>query len=404
MTGDTPKANRIHIAVFGRRNAGKSALLNALLDQDLSIVSDTPGTTTDPVEKAYELQPIGPVVLIDTAGIDDEGDLGEKRMAKTRSALKRTDIAILALETPEVTALEQDWISQFKADNKQWLMAITKQDLKSDLTDTQTRIAQLSEQWQVPVVLNSALKKTGIDLLRNALAQLADEVTPSPPIVADLVQPPDVVVLVIPIDKEAPKGRLILPQVQTIRELLDADVPTVTVKERELKFTLDHVLKVKPKLVITDSQAFLKVHADVPDEVYLTSFSVLLARQKGDLSTYIAGTRAINTLKSGDKLLILELCAHRPISEDIGRVKIPRWLEQITGASLDIHIHSGNAPIPNIADYKLIIQCGGCVANRTLIQARIRDAKHAGIPITNYGICIAYLHGILDRAVKVFER
>lgn len=402
MTNNTPKANRLHISVFGRRNVGKSSFINVFLGQQLSIVSNTPGTTTDPVEKAYELQPFGPIVLIDTAGIDDEGDLGLLRIEKTKEVIKRTDLALLILEPGVFSEFEEQIISLLDERKIPYVTVINKIDIfeKDNLTSFEKEI---SSKIKGVALKCSALNNLNVDKVKDALVKKLDEISPDPPILSDLVNSPDVVLLVVPIDKEAPKGRLILPQVQTIRELLDVDVPVVVVKDKELRYTIDQILAVKPALVVTDSQVFLKVDADVPSDIKMTSFSILFARQKGDLDIYVKGARAIEGLKDGDKVLIAELCSHRPLSEDIGRVKIPRWLKQYTGKNIEFEVGVGKDLPRDLSEYALIIQCGGCVVNRRLIVSRIEDAKKVGVPITNYGVCISYLHGIMDRALLPFE-
>ncbi len=397
----TPKGNRIHIGIFGRRNVGKSSFINAFVGQELSIVSDTPGTTTDPVEKAYELQPFGPVLFIDTAGIDDTGELGIKRVGRTKEALKRTDLAIVMIDGNGSYEFEENIIGEIRAKGIPWLFVINKIDLGGNNRAAMKQI--LSEKYGVDVFTCSSLYGTNIDQIKKAVAEKLSRALPDPSILADLVKPSDTVVLVIPIDKEAPKGRLILPQVQTIRELLDFDATAVTVKERELKYVLEHVLKDKPALVITDSQEFLKVDADTPPDIPLTSFSILFARQKGDLDIYVKGLEAIDRLKGGCTILVAELCSHHPIGEDIGRVKIPRWLRNYSGCNLNFDFAAGKDYPENLEKYSLVIQCGGCMVNRRLILNRIKSARDQDIPITNYGLIIAKMHGILERALKVFR-
>ena len=395
------KGTNPRIVLIGKRNAGKSALLNALTKQELSIVSDTPGTTTDPVEKAYELQPYGPVVWIDTAGLDDEGSLGQQRIEKTKSRLSQADLVLYISESSSLDSCSLIWLSELKKENRTILLVLSKEDSLSSEARVQ-EIKDLAAQLKLPVLSCSATTNSGIEKLKDQIIIELQKKEPDPPMLADLVQAPAIVVLVIPIDKEAPAGRLILPQVQAIRELLDYDIPCVVVKERELSYTLSEILKVKPNLVVTDSQAFLKVHGDIPPEVPLTSFSILLARQKGDLITYVKGLNAINSLKNGNKILIMELCSHRPLSEDIGRVKIPRWLMQYTGLELTFEVASGKDIPEDLSPYSLIIQCGGCTANRAFIQSAIRHAVSANVPITNYGLSIAYLQGIIERVLTPF--
>ncbi|MGD9159514.1 MAG: [FeFe] hydrogenase H-cluster maturation GTPase HydF [Desulfobacteraceae bacterium] len=396
----TPKGNRVHIGIFGRRNVGKSSFINAFVGQDLSIVSDTPGTTTDPVEKAYELQPFGPVVFIDTAGIDDTGELGIKRVERTKAALDRTDLAIVMTDCTGPGEFEDDIIRAIGLKGIPWFFVINKIDLAGDNIETVKDL--LAEKYNVDVFGCSSLYGANIEAIKKSVAEKLDRALPDPALLADLVRPSDTVVLVVPIDKEAPKGRLILPQVQTIRELLDFDATAVVVKERELDYALNHVLKEKPALVITDSQAFLKVDADTPSDIPLTSFSILFARQKGDLDSYIKGLDAIDHLGDGDKILVAELCSHHPIADDIGRVKIPRWLRNYSGRNLSFDFTAGKDYPEDLEKYSLVIQCGGCMVNRRLILNRIRSAVDQGVPITNYGLIIAKMHGILERALKTF--
>ena len=400
MMNKTPKGNRPHITFLGKRNVGKSSLINVLINQELSIVSDVPGTTTDPVEKATELNPFGPVVFVDTAGYDDIGLLGEKRVKKTMTALTESDLAIIVI-TEELTNDDKKIIDLVISKNIGYLLVINKSDIMDEETIKKVQ-NNIRQSYNVAVLLCSTINHNNIEELKESIITILRSNPSELPIISDLLKPMDTVVLVIPIDKEAPKGRLILPQVQTIRECLDADVSCIVVKERELHYTLNHILKTKPKIVITDSQAFLKVNADVADDVLMTSFSILYARQKGDLITYTKGISAIKKLKNNDSILIAELCSHRPISEDIGRVKIPRWLEQYSGLSLNFDVFSGKEIPEDLTKYKLIIHCGGCMANRSLIISRINKAIDQNVPITNYGLIIAYLHGIIERALTPF--
>jgi [FeFe] hydrogenase H-cluster maturation GTPase HydF len=394
----TPKGLRLHIGFFGRRNVGKSSLLNALTRQQVSIVSPVAGTTTDPVEKPMELLPLGPVLFIDTAGIDEEGSLGALRVEKTRQALERTEIAVLVAESGVWGPFEEDLLRDFAARQTPTVVLFNKAD--SAIPDGNL-IARLREA-KLQVVLASALTGAGLADLRQALLDLAPpDFIDSPAIAGDLVGAGELAVLVVPIDKEAPKGRLILPQVQTIRDLLDTDALCMVVKERELRSALDR-LKTPPKLVITDSQAFLKVAADTPPEVAMTSFSILMARFKGDLTAQIEGTLAIEKLSAGDRVLIAEACTHHPIGEDIGRVKIPRWLTQYTGVKLDFVSMQGRDFPEDLASFKLVIHCGACMSNRRQMLSRILHCQQAGVPITNYGLTIAYSLGIFRRALQPF--
>lgn len=402
MNTPAPKGLRLHIGLFGRRNAGKSSLLNALTRQQVSIVSSVAGTTTDPVEKPMELLPLGPVLFIDTAGLDDLGALGQLRVARTRQVFDRTDVAVLVASAGEWGEFEQQLLAEFGRRNIPTIVALNKVDLVSAAPDQ--ALPDGLGAAGARVVRTSATTGAGLAELRQALIAAAPaSFIDSPAIVADLVGPGELAVLVVPIDKEAPKGRLILPQVQAIRDLLDGDAYCLVVKERELRAALDG-LKRPPKLVITDSQAFLKVAADTPPEVLLTSFSILMARFKGDLLTQVRGALAIETLRPGDRVLIAEACAHHPIGEDIGRVKIPRWLTQYIGAALQIEHVQGHdfPPTSDLSRYKLVIHCGACLWNRREMLARIALCQQAGVAITNYGLAIAYSLGIFERALGPF--
>jgi [FeFe] hydrogenase H-cluster maturation GTPase HydF len=392
----TPRGMRLQIGLFGRRNAGKSSLFNRLLHQEVAIVSDVPGTTTDPVERPMELQPIGPVQFIDTAGLDDVGALGEKRAAKSRSVLERVDVAILVAD--EWGEEERVRVAGFRDKKTPLVIACAKADLRSDRSLEQSA----TEAGYGEVVTVSALDGSGLPRLREALIRACPEdfLTPST-IIGDLIRPGQVVVLVVPIDKEAPKGRLILPQVQVLRDVLDQDACSLVVKERELAPMLK-ALKQPPALVVTDSQAFLKVAADTPKDVRMTSFSVLFARFKGDLFPLAQGAYTLMNLKPGGRVLMAEACTHHPICDDIGRVKIPRWLEQSVGGKLDIVTVPGRDFPPDVKDFDLIIHCGGCMLTRREMLIRIERAKDAGVPITNYGLAIAACLGILDRALGPF--
>ncbi len=431
-----PKSHRLHIAFFGRRNVGKSSLLNALTRQQVSIVSPVAGTTTDPVEKPMELLPLGPVLFIDTAGIDDVGELGTMRVEKSRQVLERTDVAVLVTESGKWGNFEEEILSELDSRKTPTVVVLNKIDcgvptsrepalecgdvsqLSSEATcrlgskrghvrALQTIHHQGSGQGQegtapFKVVRTSAITGDGILELREALLSAAPaDFVDNPAILGDLVGPGELAVLVVPIDKEAPKGRLILPQVQAIRDLLDSDSMCLVVKERELRAGLD-LLKTPPKLVVTDSQAFLKVAADTPRDVPMTSFSILMSRFKGDLLAQVQGAMAIENLRGGDRVLIAEACSHHPIGEDIGRVKIPRWLTQYVGAKLQIENSQGRDFPKDLADYKLVIHCGACMWNRREMLSRILKCQQAGVPITNYGLTIAYSLGIFERALAPF--
>jgi [FeFe] hydrogenase H-cluster maturation GTPase HydF len=394
----TPKGLRLHIAFFGRRNAGKSSLLNALTRQQVSIVSPVAGTTTDPVEKPMELLPLGPVLFIDTAGMDDTGELGALRVQKTRQVLERTDVAVLVATAGAWGGFEEEMLHELADRKIPTVVVFNKMD--AGQPDT-ALIAKLAEQ-KLRIVRTSAVNATGILDLRQALLDSAPpDFIDSPSILGDLVGPGELAVLVVPIDKEAPKGRLILPQVQAIRDLLDSDACCLVVKERELRNALER-LRTPPKLVVTDSQAFLKVAADTPRNVPLTSFSILMARFKGDLLAQVQGTLDIENLRSGDRVLIAEACAHHPIGEDIGRVKIPRWLTLYTGEKLQFEHVQGHDFPADVSPYKLVIHCGACMWNRREMLSRILRCQQAGVPITNYGLTIAYSLGIFARALEPF--
>ncbi len=393
-----PKSLRLHIGLFGRRNVGKSSLLNSLTSQQAAIVSPIAGTTTDPVEKPMELLPLGPVLFIDTAGVDDQGALGQQRIQRTRKVFDRTDLALLVAQAGQWNEFEQTLLEEFARRKTPMIVVLNK----IDQCPSEVPACLAAQAQNVPVVCTSATLGTGLDQLRQAIlaAAPADFVDP-PAIASDLVGPGETAVLVVPIDKEAPRGRLILPQVQTIRDLLDGDACCLVVKERELRRALDN-LRRPPKLVITDSQAFLKVVADTPLSVPMTSFSILFSRYKGDLLSQVQGACAIDRLQSGSRILISESCTHHPIGEDIGRVKIPRWLSQYVGGVLHIdHVRGHDFP-ENLADYSLVIQCGGCMLNRRQVLSRILRCRQAGVPMTNYGLAIAWSLGIFQRALGPF--
>jgi [FeFe] hydrogenase H-cluster maturation GTPase HydF len=396
---DTPKGMRLHIGLFGRRNVGKSSLLNALTRQQVSIVSDVPGTTTDPVEKPMELLPLGPVLFIDTAGVDDIGALGELRAERTRLVFERTDLGILVAEGDSWGEFEEGILSELSKRQAPVIVVFNKMDVAAPRSE----ILQDLKSRKLPLVETIASQNRGMLELREALIRSApEEFMEAPPVLGDLITPGELVVMVVPIDKEAPRGRLILPQVQSIRDTLDHDSYCLVVKERELRDALDR-LKRPPALVVTDSQAFLKVAADTPADIPMTSFSILFARLKGDLHEFVRGIKTIDTLKAGSRILVLESCTHHPIGEDIGRVKIPRWLRQYTGVDLEF-VHRQGHDFPNdLSSYRLIIHCGACMLNRREVMSRILRCREAGVPITNYGISIAYSLGILDRALSPFQ-
>lgn len=388
---ETVSAERIHIGFFGLRNAGKSSIVNAVTGQDLSVVSDVKGTTTDPVKKAMEILPLGPVVILDTPGLDDEGELGELRVQKAKKELAHSDIAILVVDgLIGLSDLDLRMIDDFKERKLPFILVWNKSDL-------------LPEDAIVPegAVKTSARTGDGIFALKEKIAQIGRENHKEKKILVDLVSPGDVVVLVIPVDESAPKGRLILPQQQTLRELLDLHCIPICCQDTELAETLNS-LSIKPKLVITDSQAFKKVSAVTPDDILLTSFSILFARYKGDLKKLICGAAALSSIKNGDKVLISEGCTHHRQCNDIGTVKMPGWIESFSGAKPEYVFTSGGTFPENLSDYSLIVHCGGCMLNEPEMKHRMEIAENAGVPMVNYGIAIAQMHGILERSLRPF--
>lgn len=396
---DTPSGERIHIGFFGRRNAGKSSVVNAVTGQELAVVSDTKGTTTDPVSKAMELLPLGPVMIIDTPGFDDEGHLGELRVRKTKQILNRTDIAVLVIDSTQgVKQCEEELLAIFKEKEIPYLLVYNKEDI---LSEEQKNLLRTEQSEQINSICVSALEKKHINELKEKLARLVKTDNQKLQLVGDLIHPADLVVLVIPIDKAAPKGRLILPQQQVIRDVLEADGAAICVKEYELRELLDTIGK-RPAMVITDSQVFAKVSADVPEEIPLTSFSILMARYKGFLEEAVLGAAAIDRLKDGDRILISEGCTHHRQCDDIGSVKIPRWLKNYTGKKLTIETSSGREFPEDLSPFSLIIHCGGCMLNEREMKYRMKCAKDQNIPFTNYGTAIAYMQGILERSIGIF--
>lgn len=398
----TLKSMRLHIGLFGKTNVGKSSFLNKIADQNISIVSNIAGTTTDVVEKSMELLPVGPVTFLDTAGIDDKTELAQERIEKTKKIINRTDIAVIICDYNGIDNYERDLIQTFEGLKIPYLIVINKQDEQKISLEKYNEILELVKS-EDRVLQTSATNDNEIvfKFKEKLVKLLPEDFVNSPKIAGDLIPPKSTVILIIPIDKEAPKGRLILPQVQTIRDLLDSSCLTYVVKENELQQAIDN-LKEPPALVITDSQAFKNVSEIVPENIPLTSFSILFARLKGDLQAFKKGAEAIENLKDGDKILILESCTHHAIEDDIGRVKIPNLLKKRTGKDLIIEHYAGH-DFPEIKDYKLIIHCGACMTNRREVLSRILKANDSGIPITNYGITISYCLGILPRAIKIFN-
>lgn len=407
----TPSANRVHIGFFGRRNAGKSSVVNAVTGQELAVVSDTKGTTTDPVYKSMELLPIGPVMIIDTPGFDDEGALGELRVRKTKQVLNKTDIAVLVVDATEgKKQCDEELIRIFKEKEIPYIIVNNKADLLFDEISEKVCQNNVSEQRKAEqnALLSSgqeqyvsALTGAGIYELKECIGKLTPNEDMTLKIVGDLLHPGDFVVLVVPIDSAAPKGRLILPQQQTIRDVLEANAAAIVVKESELKQTLEQLGR-SPAMVITDSQVFEQVSEEVSEEIPLTSFSILMARYKGYLETAVNGVAAIDHLKDGDKILISEGCTHHRQCDDIGTVKIPRWLKQHTGKELIIETSSGTEFPEDLTSYALVIHCGGCMLNEREVKYRMKCAEDQKVPFTNYGIAIAQMKGILKRSIELF--
>lgn len=386
---DTVSAERIHIGFFGMRNAGKSSLVNAVTGQELAVVSDVKGTTTDPVKKAMELLPLGPVVIIDTPGIDDEGELGELRIKKAKQTLAQTDIAILVVDSQVgLSDKDNELIGEFTKRNTPYIIAYNKSDLSTVSTDGNS-------------ISVSAKENININELKERIASLSKSAKSEKHIVSDLINKGDTVVLVIPIDESAPKGRLILPQQQTIRDILDSGCTAICCRDTELVQTLGSLSK-KPSLVITDSQAFGRVSKHVPDDIPLTSFSILFARYKGDLARVVSGASMLSKIKDGDKILIAEGCTHHRQCNDIGTVRMPRWIEEFSCAKPEFSFTSGTEFPDNPDGYSLIVHCGGCMLNEKEMQSRIQRAVDNGVPIVNYGIAIAHMNGILRRSVAMF--
>lgn len=396
---NTPLANRLAISIFGKRNAGKSSLINALTGQNFAIISPVAGTTTDPVHKTMELLPIGPVVITDTAGLDDVGELGALRIEKTYEVLRKTHLAIVVVSAEAgLTDFERNFLADLKKRQTPTVVVFNKTDLSPMSED---HFKAQKRDLALPAVRVSAATGEGIGALKELIIENARFDEEELSLVGDLVRPGEIAVLVTPIDKAAPKGRLILPQQQVIRDLLEIDAIAMITKEHELKQTLES-LRQKPAIVITDSQAFMKVSADTPADIPMTSFSILFARQKGDLAPMVEGLRRIEKLTPQDKVLIVEGCTHHRQSDDIGTVKIPRWIRQIVGGDVQFEWASGVQYPKNISDYAVIVHCGGCMLNRKEMQYRIALAREHGVAITNYGMLIAYTMGILPRALKPF--
>ena len=401
---DTPSGERLHIGIFGRRNAGKSSLINAITGQDLAIVSDVKGTTTDPVKKAMELLPLGPVVLIDTPGLDDEGLLGQKRMEKAMQALRQTDIVILTIPVDAaLDGLEKTLLQEAKKRRLPFFVALNKTDLLADKKQIEEKEKEIAQALSIPldvIVAVSADKNEGIHALKEKLANGIPK-EQERPLIRDLLSPGDLVVLVVPIDSAAPKGRLILPQQQVIRDSLEAGAVPVVTRDSELAQALSSLGK-KPRLIVTDSQVFGAVAKIVPKDIPLTSFSILMARYKGDLEVQIAGAKAIETLQDGDTVLISEGCTHHRQCDDIGTVKMPRWIKEYTGKDLQFAFTSGGEFPKDLSPYAMVVHCGGCTLPLQEMRYRISYGAKQEVAITNYGVMIAYIHGILPRVTEIF--
>lgn len=394
----TPVGNRLHIGIFGKRNVGKSSFINALTGQSIAIVSDIAGTTTDPVGKTMEISGIGPVYIYDTAGIDDSGELGEKRVARTRQIIRKINLALLVTTFSGFDSEDETLIQELIAQNREVIVCFNKSDIEKPDDD---KIAALQKD-NIPWVQVSCLSGAGIEKAKKIIIERGSRIfVERETIIGDIISHGDLVLLVVPIDLGAPKGRLILPQVQVLRDILDNDAVAVTAKEREIQYVLQG-LNQKPALVICDSQVVLKVSGDIPPEVKFTTFSILFSRQKGDLAEFVRGVRQIDLLQDNDKVLIMEACTHHPLPDDIGRVKLPRWIRQFTGKNIVFETNAGPLLDKDLSRYRLIIGCGGCMINRQEMLARINEAKQAGVPITNYGIAISYVHGVLKRALSPF--
>jgi [FeFe] hydrogenase H-cluster maturation GTPase HydF len=399
---NTPKGNRLHIALLGRTNVGKSSLLNLMLGQDIAITSPIAGTTTDIVEKAMELLPLGPVLFLDTAGLDDISELSSARLKKTAKVFDRTDVIILVTESDTWTDFEESVLRKSKTRKIPMLVVINKIDLQKPSPD-HLKFLQSKSDHILTVSCNDETKRQNyLEALKQQLMEIAPaDFVGTPSLIGDLLPPGGLAVLVVPIDLQAPKGRLILPQVQTIRDALDNDAMTLVVKERELAAALSN-LKNPPAIVVTDSQAILKVTADVPKDILVTTFSILFARQKSDLTIMARGAAAIDSLQPGDNILIAEACSHHALEDDIGRIKIPRWLRQYVGGDLQIDISSGRDYPDDLKKYKLILHCGACMINRREMLNRLRKAQEAGVPVTNYGVAISFLQGAISRSLAPF--
>lgn len=398
MSDKAPRGVRLVITLTGRRNAGKSSLINAIAGQEIAIVSDTPGTTTDPVAKHYELLPLGPVTFYDTPGLDDAGDLGALRVQAARKVLLRTDMAVVVAGENGLEAPEREALKELASLGVPAIVVLNK----ADIAPPAAKDLDFCTAQGVTCLSVSARTGDGVDALKEALIRgVPEEFKDAPPLAADLIHEGDWVLLVTPIDLAAPKGRLILPQVQMLREVLDCDALGVVVKEREIEEALQNLQR-PPSLVVTDSQVVLKVAGDVPDTVPLTTFSMLFARNKGDLNALVQGARKLDALRDGDRVLMAEACSHHPVADDIGRVKLPRWITQYTGRDLEYEMVAGNDFPEDLERYALVVHCGSCMLNRAAMLRRIRECSRVGVAVTNYGVAISKVQGVLDRTVRPF--
>lgn len=394
----TPRANRLHIGIFGKRNTGKSSFLNALTNQELSIVSEVPGTTTDPVSKSMEIRGLGPVVLFDTAGLDDTGELGRMRVEKTKQILNRIDLAVLVSTYSSFGKEEKELIAELTRRNIKFLVAQNKMDIeKQDASVLDFLVRVKAPYIEISCTKNMNIEEARQELIKAGSGIIVEKET----VIGDLIKSGDIVLLVVPIDLGAPKGRLILPQVQVIRDALDHDAAALVVKERELDFVLREK-KIEPALVICDSQVVLKVAGSLPERVKMTTFSILYSRLKGDLAYFVKNARVIDGLKDGDRVLIVEACTHHDQADDIGRVKIPRWIKQYTGKNIQFEVNAGPFLSKDLSGYRLAVACGGCMINRQEMLHRMEVAGKTGVPMTNYGVAISYVQGVLRRALSPF--
>jgi [FeFe] hydrogenase H-cluster maturation GTPase HydF len=396
------RESKPHIGIYGRRNNGKSSFINCLAGQDIAIVSDQAGTTTDPVKKSFEITGFGPVIFVDTAGIDDSGDLGDKRVDRTVRTLEIIDLALLLITQNSWGNYEDDLVSKFREQDIPFIIIHSKSDIEEAAPDFKNKVLALT--GTTLIEFSSLDRRNYEELIQLIRSTIPEHSYKTPALLGDLISYGDIVLLITPIDVEAPAGRLILPQIQAIRDILDNDAVAIVLKEREVDSFLKRT-KIKPALAITDSQVFVKADASIPGDIPLTSFSIMLARFKGDFDNYRKGTPRISDLQNGDRVLLLESCSHHVSCDDIGRTKIPRWITGFTGKKIEYDVVAGHDPLPRpVTDYALVIQCGGCMITRKQIHNRLQTAIKAGVPVTNYGMAIAYVQGIYNRAIAPFMK